>query len=228
MAALLHKDKNRTDHTVRFFASLGSSPISLPVVFAVPNCYTGEKQHTRGHLIMNTILTLDAANYDPALPEIRREAVRGIIFRDGKLLLVRSCFGEVKFPGGGVEAGEDDPQTLIREVQEETGCHVLPETIRPFGQVVEKRLSVHEPMIWHQINRYYFCAVGSEQEECRYSENEKKHGFYAQWLPLEEALACNRHMLNREGEKPWNQREYRVLELLKSACAHWDTEATHL
>lgn len=176
---------------------------------------------------MDTILTLDAANYDPSLPELYREAVRGIIFREGKLLLVQSDFGEVKFPGGGMEAGEQDPQTLIREVLEETGCHVLPQTIRPFGQVVEKRLSVHEPMIWHQINRYYFCGIGPDQEECHYSENEKKHGFRVVWLPLEEALARNRQMLEREGAKPWNQREYRVLELLWSACAQQDTEANH-
>ena len=163
---------------------------------------------------MQTILTLDAANYDPALPEIRRTAVRGIILREGELLMVRSCFGEVKFPGGGQEAGEEDTATLLREVLEETGCHVLPGSIRPFGQVVEKRLSVHEPMIWHQINRYYFCDVSPVQEECRYSDNEKKHGFHPLWLPLSKALETNRSLRQREGEKPWNEREYRVLELL--------------
>ncbi len=164
---------------------------------------------------MNTILMLDAANYDPDLPEIRRTAVRGIIFREGRLLLVRSGFGEVKFPGGGQEVGEDDATTLCREVLEETGFHVLPGSIRPFGQVVEKRLSVHEPMIWHQLNRYYFCQVGTEQEACQYSRNEKKHGFYPLWLPLSEAVEANRRLRQQEGEKPWNEREYRVLQLLE-------------
>ncbi|MBR2923797.1 MAG: NUDIX domain-containing protein [Clostridia bacterium] len=163
---------------------------------------------------MQTILVLDAHNYDETLPEIRRTAIRGVIFRDGQLLLVRSSFGEVKFPGGGQEAGEDDTTTLMREVLEETGYHIKPESIRPFGQVEEKRLSTHEPMIWHQINRYYFCDIQGEQGACAYSDNEKKYGMRQVWLPLPEAVAVNRQMLAREGCNPWNQREYRVLELL--------------
>ncbi len=163
---------------------------------------------------MKTLLMMDEHNYDPTLPEIRRTAVRGIIMQEGRLLMVRSDFGEVKLPGGGQEGNESDQATLIREVLEETGRRVIPESIRPFGQVVEKRLSVHEPMIWHQINRYYFCKIDESLEACRYSENEKKHGFFPVWLPLEEALEINRQMLNREGRKPWNQREYKLLKLL--------------
>ena len=99
---------------------------------------------------MEKILVMDAENYDPDLDEILRVAVRGIIFVDGKLLLINSSFGELKFPGGGKEGEESDEETLIRETLEETGYRVIPETIRPFGEVEEKRLSVHEPMIWHQ------------------------------------------------------------------------------
>jgi len=131
---------------------------------------------------MHTILEMDEHNYDEALPEIRRTAVRGVIFRAGKLLMIRSSFGEVKFPGGGQEQDENDVDTLLREVREETGYHVLPESIRPFGQVVERRLSTYEPMIWHQINRYYFCSIGKEQDACQYSENEQKYGMHQVWV----------------------------------------------
>lgn len=163
---------------------------------------------------MQTILVLDEHNYDEALPEIRRTAVRGIIVRDGELLLIRSGFGEVKFPGGGQEAEEDDMTTLCREVLEETGFHVKMGSVRPFGQVEEKRLSVHEPMIWHQINRYYFCEIEGEQQACAYTGNEKKYGMHQVWMPLTQALEVNRQMLEREGVHPWNQREYRVLMYL--------------
>ena len=166
---------------------------------------------------MKQILIMDAGNYDPTLPEIYRVAVRGIIFVDGKLLLIQSDFGEVKFPGGGKEGEESDKDTLIREVLEETGFHVIPESIKEFGEVVEKRLSVHEPMIWHQINRYYFCKIDSVQEECHYTENELKHGFHQVWSTLDEAIAVNEEMLSREGRKAWNQREYNVLKLIKEA-----------
>ena len=84
---------------------------------------------------MKKILLLDAENYDPALPEIRRTAVRGIIFDRGKLLLIRASAGEVKFPGGGQEDGETDLETLARETLEETGYHILPESARAFGEV---------------------------------------------------------------------------------------------
>lgn len=163
---------------------------------------------------MYTLLELDAHDYAPSLSSIRRTAVRGVIVREGKLLMIQSSFGEVKFPGGGQEDGESDMDTLLREVLEETGYHVRIGSVKPFGEVVEKRLSRHEPMIWHQINRYYFCEIEGAQEACQYSESEQKYGMRQIWLPLEEALAVNRQMLDREGETPWNQREYRVLELL--------------
>lgn len=163
---------------------------------------------------MHTLLHLDAHDYDPALPSIERTAVRGVIFREGQLLMIQSSFGEVKFPGGGQEAGESDLDTLLREVLEETGYHVKPDSVQPLGQVVEKRLSRHEPMIWHQINRYYLCRIEGQQEACQYSANEQKYGMHQLWLPLSQAVEVNRQMLAREGCNPWNQREYRVLEYL--------------
>lgn len=163
---------------------------------------------------MQLLLNLDEHNYDPALPEIRRTAVRGVIFRDGKLLMIKSSFGEVKFPGGGQEAGEDDETTLLREVLEETGFRVVRESIRPFGEVIEKRLSMREPHIWHQRNRYYFCDIEGEQAAVQYTENELRYGMHQVWVTPEEALRVNREMVQREGRNPWNQRELKVLEVL--------------
>jgi hypothetical protein len=105
-------------------------------------------------------------------------------------------------------------------VLEETGFHVLPESIRPFGQVEEKRLSVHEPMIWHQINRYYFCDITGDQQATHFTENEQKYGMQQVWVTLEEAIATNREMMQREGCRAWNQRELRVLELLRDSLNH--------
>lgn len=164
---------------------------------------------------MKTLLVMDEKNYAPDLSEIRRTAVRGIIFVDGRLLLIQSGFGELKFPGGGQEHGESDEETLIRETLEETGYRVVPSSIRPFGEVEEKRLSTHEPMIWHQFNRYYFCGIEGAQEACRYTESEKNHGFRQVWYSLEDAIRINGEMLHREGEQAWNRREYTVLNMLR-------------
>ena len=165
---------------------------------------------------MKKLLVMDVKNYPPDMEEIYRVAVRGIIFIDGKLLMIENSFGEAKLPGGGIEDDEEDYTALIREVKEETGYDVIPESIVPFGEVEEKRLSVKEPMIWHQINRLYFCEVREEQGVCEYSENEKKYGFHQVLYTIEEALEKNYAMLEREGKQAWNQREYETLRLIKN------------
>ena len=164
---------------------------------------------------MKKLLIMDEKNYSTDLEEIYRVSVRGIIFIDGKLLMIEDDFGEVKLPGGGADDGEDDYQALIREVKEETGYDVIIESIVPFGEIEEKRLSVHEPMIWHQINRLYFCDVYSEQGDCDYTENEKKYGFKQVLYTLDEAIEKNKIMIEKEGKQAWNQREYKTLLLIK-------------
>ena len=47
----------------------------------------------------------------------QRNAVRAIISNEqGKLLLIKSNLGDYKFPGGGIEEGENEKQALIREI----------------------------------------------------------------------------------------------------------------
>lgn len=171
---------------------------------------------------MQRLLVMDEHNYDEALGEIYRVAVRGIIFLDGRLLMIQSDFGEVKLPGGGMEEGETDEQTLIREVKEETGYDVIPDTIRPYGEIEEKRLSVQENMIWHQFSRLYFCDVEERRGECHYTENERRHGFRQVLLTLDEAIAKNEAMLQREGRKAWNRREYNTLCLIREYMEEQD------
>ena len=165
---------------------------------------------------MEKLLVMDAHNYPPDMEEIYRVAVRGIIFIEGKLLMIENSFGEAKLPGGGIEGDEDDYTALLREVKEETGFDVIPESIVPFGEIEEKRLSVKEPMIWHQFSRLYFCDVYPGQSACEYTENEKKYGFHQVLYTIEEALEKNYAMLEREGKQAWNQRECETLQLIKN------------
>lgn len=112
----------------------------------------------------------------------------------------------------------DEEDTLIREVREETGYSVIPNTIRPFGYIEEIRRdfkSYHEGRIFRQISRLYFCEVSVTRGEIQLSEQEKRYGMRTVLYTLDEAIAKNRAMLDNVGELAWNQREYRTLLLIK-------------
>lgn len=112
----------------------------------------------------------------------------------------------------------DEEDTLIREVREETGYSVMPDTIRPFGYIEEIRRdfkSYHEGRIFRQISRLYFCEVSVTRGEIQLSEQEKRYGMRTVLYTLDEAIAKNRAMLDNVGELAWNQREYRTLLLIK-------------
>ena len=164
---------------------------------------------------MKRLLLLDAKDYGENTDEFVRTAVRGIVFIGDRLLLIEDNKGEVKLPGGGQEAGESDADTLIREMREETGCVVIPETIRPFGYIEEKRKDCLEDGIFRQFSRLYFCEVSDERGETAFSDNEKNFGMQFKTYSLDEAIAKNRSMLDHIGELAWNQREYETLKLIR-------------
>lgn len=164
---------------------------------------------------MKTLFDLDAKNYDDSMEEICRTAVRGVIFLNGKLLMIESELGELKLPGGGIDGEEDDNEALCREVKEETGYSVLRSSIVPFGKIEEKRLSYDEPKIWHQRNRLYFCDVDQEKGECSYTENEKKYGFHQVLYTIDEAIEKIKMVCMKKDIHPFTQREYKTLLALK-------------
>jgi len=60
------------------------------------------------------------------------DVVAAIIERDGLILLAQRPAhadqpGMWEFPGGKVEAGESQPEALVRELREELGIHALPD-----------------------------------------------------------------------------------------------------
>ncbi len=55
----------------------------------------------------------------------REKSCGAVIFReDGRVLLIKQRAGHISFPKGHVEAGENEYQTAIREVREETGIDI--------------------------------------------------------------------------------------------------------
>ncbi len=149
----------------------------------------------------------------PGLPEkgtvYRRVAARGIIRREGRLLLVHTDAGDYKFPGGGVEEGESLEAALAREIREETG-RALRGGVRPYGLVRERRRG-RTADILEMDSHYYFCQVEDQAAPLRLDHYEAEEHFQPVWATLEEALAANRAI---PGATPWVDREILVMEAL--------------
>ena len=78
---------------------------------------------------MQTIMILDEKNYTENMPVFERFVVRALIEKDGLFAMQQGKNGEYKIPGGGMDAGESIVQALAREVQEETGLVIIPESM---------------------------------------------------------------------------------------------------
>ena len=85
---------------------------------------------------MRMLFEIDTKDYDINGTSFSRPSSRGIIIKNGKVAMVHSLKYEYyKFPGGGIEVQEDKVTALIREVMEETGLVVIPESVKEYGMV---------------------------------------------------------------------------------------------
>jgi ADP-ribose pyrophosphatase len=110
---------------------------------------------------MRRLFTIDLKDYGDDFKVFRRPSARAIIRREGKLRLVYSPVEKYyKFPGGGIHDDEDRVDALVREVREETGLAVIPETVKEYGSVLRRQNSDRDKnTIFEQENYYYFCDV---------------------------------------------------------------------
>ncbi len=166
---------------------------------------------------MKRLFTIDLKDYDPSWPHSTRPSVRGIIFRDGKLALVHNGkFDYYMFPGGGIENGESHEETLIREVKEESGLVVIPESIKEYGSALRVSASrSRKNTIFEQENFYYLCEAQEEIATPEYDVHEVEELYSLVFVTLEEAIRKNR--FDDHGEENggvWIERETRVIELL--------------
>lgn len=138
-----------------------------------------------------------------------REAVRAVIIKDNKILMVHSKNRDYKFPGGGIKKNEDQIEALKREIEEETG-YICTKVNDQIGIITEKSKDKYvNNRIFKMISYYYFAEVSDVKKEQKLDAYEAMLEFKPIWIPLEEAINNNETIIN-SGMEPianWINRE---------------------
>ncbi len=168
---------------------------------------------------MERLFEMDLHDYELGDNVFCRPSARGIIFDEcGKIALVYSQKENYyKFPGGGIHTNEDKKEALIREVREETGLIVTPESIEEFGSVLRRQKSDNLPnTIFEQENYYYLCKVEKHLTEQKLDDYESEAGFVLRFVYLDEAIDTN---LKYKTEDYFSEimikRDTKLLQLIK-------------
>lgn len=168
---------------------------------------------------MRELFAIDKKNYIEGGSTFVRPSVRGIIIRDGKIAMIHSLkFNYYKLPGGGIEAGEKYEDTLIREVKEESGLTVKPESIREFGYVRRKEKGKIDD-IFIQDNYYFLCEAEAEVGAQNLDAYEDEERFTLEWVTPEVAIETNTNAdhgnkVNSQTFAGMMERENRVLRMV--------------
>ena len=156
-----------------------------------------------------------------------RLAIRGVLFYQNKLLMIKTSKGDYKFPGGGKKNGENDFQTLNREYEEETGFANLindENQIELIGKTFSQNVDTEiENQFFVMESRYYLIKI-SDKDFCKIKnvgqnldDYEKELNFKYEFVSVQDALEKNKSLLNfsdKEGVNFWVERETLVLEKL--------------
>lgn len=138
-----------------------------------------------------------------------REACRGIVLRDGKILMTYAR--EVDFwmiPGGGREGDETLQDCCIRELEEETGYTV---------KLTEPYIAIQEYYSHWLYSSYYFVCRITGQKMRHLTEEEDRAGMESRWIPLREAVAifaAHQDHQNEEIKRGAYLRDYCALKAL--------------
>lgn len=167
-------------------------------------------------LIFNKLLGIENININEVKVN-HREAVRAVIFKENKILLIHSNLGDYKFPGGGVEEDESHKDALKRELAEETGyinC-VIKEKI---GVVVERYIDEYDQKVYFQMNSHYYLCELIDQEKVaqQLDDYERVQDYKPKWMTLYDSIIQNEMAIHQLEKNSWINRENYVLKELKN------------
>lgn len=87
--------------------------------------------------------------------------VRGVVFREEKILLVKETIdNKWSLPGGWADVGYTASEVVKKEVQEESGLHV---DVTRLLAVLDKKCHAHPPDIYYVYKMFFLCKeVGGQ------------------------------------------------------------------
>ena len=161
---------------------------------------------------MRKILIFDEKNYSEDMPVFEKFGARAIIRKNGLLAMQQSRSGEYKIPGGGKDSGETLEEALIREVREEIGLVIIPESIQEIGEILEVRRDIFDATkkyVAHSM--HYRCEVEEKIVETSMTESEKEKGFHLAWADIDTIIDTNERLMTEK----WQFRDVEFLKWLK-------------
>ncbi len=165
---------------------------------------------------MRKLFTIDLKDYDERHPRSKRTSARAIIIKNNLLAMVYSeKYKYYEFPGGGLEEGEEPKSAVVREVREETGLVVIPDSIKEYGlaETLRKSEIFADAVFWHE-NLYYLCDVANDKDCPSLEDYEIEAGFTLHYVTVDEAIRVNTENTISDN-RCMLMRESRVLEMLK-------------
>lgn len=133
---------------------------------------------------------------------ITRHAARGIVLRgENILLLYTQRYDDYSLPGGGIDAGEDATEGLIRELREETGALGV-RNVKGFARYDEYR-PWHKPDadIIHMISHCFVCDIDEELGDTSYEAYEVSNGMKPLWVNIHKAVSHNEEVIANSDKK---------------------------